>query len=169
MAIITRSKRHLTVYFFTALLMVFLGVIFANRVVIAQKLDNWQLLPHSQGVTELYFADDKQLPAAARVDSTQNVMFTIKNLEHKATTYHYKLIVTEEGAVSGKSLGSGVARLNHDEQQTIHETIKIPLLYTARAAIGIELEYQGVPFGSKTLNAQHQAIQYWINVVGLRA
>lgn len=169
MAIITRSKRYFTVYFFTALLMVFFGVIFANRAVIAQKLDNWQLIPHSQGVTELYFADDKQLPAAARVDSTQNVMFTIRNLEHKTATYHYKLIATEEGATSGKPLSSGVVRLNHDEQQTISETIKIPLMHATRAAISIELEYQGVPFGSKTLNAQHLAIQYWINIVGLRA
>lgn len=151
-----------------ACFVVFGGIIFTNQTAIAKQLDNWLLLPRHQGVTELYFADDKQLPAAVKIDSAQKVAFAIHNLEHEATTYRYTVVVTEAGAPLGQTVGGGSVQLEHDQQETVGETIKIPTVNSPRAVISVELEYQGIPFGKKTLNAQHMAIQYWVNVVGAR-
>lgn len=168
MAIVKFSKRPFSLFLVAACFMVFGGIVFANRSAIAKQLDNWLLLPRNQGVTELYFVDDKQLPAAVKIDSLQKVAFAIHNLEHEATTYRYTFVVTEAGAPSGQTVGGGSVRLEHDELQTVSETIKIPTVNSPRAVISVELEYQGIPFGKKVLDAQHTAIQYWVNVVGVR-
>lgn len=169
MATTSRFKNHFLVFLFAALLLLFLGVAFANRAALAAQLDNWQVLPRPQGVTELYFVDDKQLPASVRAESIQNVAFTIHNREYEVTTYHYKLVVAEEGAAGGHAVGAGIVQLGHDEPKTIRETIKIPAVSKPRAAVRVEIEYPSVPFGSKTLQTQRQAIHYWANVVGLKA
>lgn len=169
MAVVKFFKRHFPLLLVAACLVVFGSIIFTNQSAIAKQLDDWLLLPRHQGVTELFFADDKRLPAAVKVDSDQKVAFTIHNLEHATTTYTYKIIVTEVGATSGKNIGEGSVHLEHDQSKTLNETIRLPSLNSQRAVISVELEYQGIPFGGKTLNAQRMAIQYWVNIVGARA
>jgi len=169
MATTTRVKKHFLVYFFSAFLAILLALVMINRGAIAVQLDNWQVLPHSQGVTELYFTDDKLLPEAVRAESTQVVNFAVHNLEQAVTPYHYKVLATEEGSSEGKLISDGMIQLDHDELHIVSEAIKIPLVSAARVAITVELEYEGVPFGSKELKAQHQAVHYWVKVVGPQA
>lgn len=169
MATIKRFKKHSLVYFFAALLTAFLGIAIANQDVIAKQLYNWQLLPHLEGVSELYFADDKKLPTATRVESSHDVVFVIHNMEHETTTYQYKLVAIEQGSTTDEVLGMGVTQLKHDESKTISEVVKIPHITAPRMVIQVELEYQGTSFGDQALSTQHQAIRYWVDVVGRKA
>lgn len=169
MATVKSSKKLFSLYLMAACFVVFAGMVFASQSAIAKQLDGWLLLPRPQGVTELYFVDDKQLPAAVKIDSMQKVAFTIHNLEHAATTYRYTFVVAEAGATSKQTVGTGSVRLEHNQSKTVSESIKVPLVNTVRAAISVELEYQGMSFGSRTLASQHMAIQYWVNVIRTRA
>lgn len=169
MAAVKSFKRLHISYFVATCLVGFLAVIFTNQSAIAKQLDNWLLLPRTQGLTELYFADDTHLPAAIKVGVPQKLAFTVHNFEHETTSYRYKLIVVKGDDGTEQVLGTGLAIVHPQQSQTVNETIKLPSVSFARAAIKVELEYQGMPFGSRTLSAQHQSIQYWVNVVGLQA
>lgn len=164
-----RFKKHSLVYFFAAFLTAFLGIATANQDTIAKQLDSWQLLPRPEGVSELYFADDKKLPMAVRTESSHDVTFIIHNIEHKTTRYQYKLVAIEQGSATDEVLGVGGVELKHDELKTISEAVKIPPVDAARMAIQVELEYQGTSFGDQALGMQRQAIRYWVDVVGRKA
>lgn len=164
-----RFRKHFLAYFFTAFLTVFLSIAVANQDVIAKLLDRWQLLPRPEGVSELYFVNDKKLPTAVRTESSHDVTFIIHNIEHKTTRYQYKLAAIEQGSSKGEVLGVGVAELKHDELKTISEAVKIPPVDASRMAIQVELEYQGTSFGDQVLGMQRQAIRHWVDVVGRKA
>lgn len=168
MPIIKFSKKYFLLLLIATCFIAFGGIVFANQTAIAKQLDNWLLLPRHQGVTELYFTDDKQLPAAVKADSTHEVAFTVRNLEHETMTYRYTLVITEAGEMSGQTIGGGSMQLGHDQAKTVNETIKISKVSSPRAVIRVEVEYQAMAPGSKARKAQNIAIQYWVNLVGIR-
>jgi hypothetical protein len=127
-------------------------------VAIVNKLNDWDLLPQPERLTELYFTDYNQLPKSLVAGSTEKVTFTVRNLEHQTTTYHYKLIATSE-AQAEQTLSNGTFILKHDESQTAQEDIIVPASLGSRISIKVDLYYQG-----KTEDMQTQSIQYWTDI-----
>lgn len=139
---------------------------FANQAAIAKQLDDWQVLPQPQRLSELYFVGSTHLPAAVRVGVAQKLAFTVHNREHQPTTYRYKLMVISAGGSTTQSLGSGTLTLAHDQSQTINQTFHVPPI-GSQVAIKVELEYEGLTPGAKMPSTKNQSIHYWVKVVGL--
>lgn len=129
--------------------------------ILAKQMDEWRLLPRLERVTELYFTDYRQLPTSVSPDAKQTVAFTVHNLEHRTTDYHYKLSVTSEDEQTERPLGSGKFTLNHNENLKVNRTVTLPVL-DKRVAVKVTLEYMGIVSGESTLSTQKQAIHYWV-------
>jgi hypothetical protein len=126
-------------------------------------MNTWQLSPRPQAVTELYFTHYQQLPTQLDAEAKQDVTFTIHNLEHRTTTYHYKLVAMSTDVRTERLLATGVVTLEHDKTRVTSRTVVVPTLAT-RIAIKVSLEYEGLAFGSDTPSLQTQSIHYWATV-----
>jgi len=139
-------------------------VVLANQNAIAKQLDDWQIIPKPQRVTELYFANEQTLPRTAKVGTAQKVEFVVRNLEHRATKYRYDVFAVSGDDGSARPLGGGVLSLDHNQTRTINEVVKM-LSIGSREAIKVELNYEGFVDGSNELSEQKQSIHYWMKVV----
>jgi hypothetical protein len=139
-------------------------VVFANQNAIAKQLDDWQIMPRPQCVTELYFANEQTLPRTTKAGTEQKVEFVVRNIEYRTTKYRYDVFAVSGDDGSARPLGGGVLSLDHDQTRTISEVVKMPSI-GSRAAIKVELKYDGFAEGSDELSAQKQSIHYWMKVV----
>jgi hypothetical protein len=124
-------------------------------------MDEWRLLPRAERVTELYFTNYRQLPTSANAGAQQTVAFTVHNLEHRTTDYHYKLTAVPEDEKTEHRLGSGNFTLTHNDSLNISRTVTIPM-QDKRVAVKVTLKYMGIASGESTLSSQKQAIHYWV-------
>lgn len=140
------------------------GIIIANQAAITKQLGDWRLLHEPERLTELYFTDYTQLPKSLTVGTRQVVTFTVRNLEHQAATYHYKIVAKpDEGAE--QPLSNGTFILNHEESHLGSTDIVVPPAET-RVAIKVELYYQSITPSSNSEGVRTQSINYWAAVVG---
>jgi hypothetical protein len=127
----------------------------------ARQMDDWQLLPRPERVTELYFTDYRQLALSTKHNRTQTVSFTVRNLEHQTTTYHYILsVAAADNMANERVVGSGSFALAHDGSLTTDKTITLPPL-KGHIAVKVDLDYRGIAFGGNTSQNQKQSIHYW--------
>ena len=123
-------------------------------------MDAWRLLPRPERVTELYFTDHRQLPAATTPEVTQTILFTVHNLEHQTTTYYYTLTAMSEDDTTEHPMGGGSFTLAHDRSLTTSKTVTLPL-QDERIAVKVNVEYKGVAYGDNKPSTQKQSIHYW--------
>jgi len=136
---------------------------FAASPVIARQMDEWRLLPRPELVTQLYFTDYRQLPAAAAAGTEQTVLFTVRNLEYQTTTYRYTIIAVAEDDKTEYLVGDGIFTLAHDSSLATSKPVTL-LPLKGRVAIRVNLEYEGIAQGNSTPVAQTQSIHYWTTV-----
>lgn len=136
---------------------------FAGRTAIAQQLYSWHILPRPQRLTELYFTDYTKLPQLLRAGDTQTLTFTVHNLEHQTTTYHYKVVAISPESGAEQALASGTFMLKHDASHVSQDSIVVPAL-EPRGGIKVDLFYQGTTLGDDTETIQTQSIHYWAGV-----
>jgi hypothetical protein len=141
----------------------FTGEVLLNHL---KEGDSWPLLADPQRLTELYFTDYRTLPHVFMPGRPQTMTFTVHNLEHAVTTYHYKLIARSNETTRERVVGDGAFTLRHDKSQTTRRTIIVPLL-GKRMAVRVLLEYDGVIVGSTAPRRQQQSIHYWANIARL--
>ena len=159
---ITRFTK-LSAYSLAATGLIGIGAVFLGHAAFAKEMDNLQVTPRPQGVTELYFTNYRRLPASLKAGGTQQVSFTVHNLQHQTTTYHYRIVAKPtEGTVHPLSQGT-FALLNNQSQAT-QQTIIIPKI-PGRMAIEVDVDYIAPPFGSSTPSAQKQSIRYWVDII----
>lgn len=127
----------------------------------ANQLDGWKVLPRPEHLTELYFANLRQLPTTYRPDKPQAIAFTIHNLEYRATRYHYLLVARAAG--KERILGNGAITLAQDGSRSITRTVSVPP-QGRRVEIRVSLRYSAVPFGHDTPSPETQAIHYWVTL-----
>jgi hypothetical protein len=152
-------------YFFVVIGAISFGVaIFMGHTAIAKQMDDWMLLPRPQRFTELYFTDHT-LPASLKRGASQKLTFTVHNLEHRPTAYHYKLIGIPDDTRPQQVLGEGVVNLAHDQSKTIDQSITVPTV-GAQLAIRVDLQYDGILFGANTPTTETQSIQFWVKLTG---
>lgn len=139
-----------------------------NKAAIAKQLDDWQVLPKPklQRLSELYFASAASLPASVKPGVGQRLSFTVHNVEHRTTQYHYRVLaVSGDGSVA-RPLRNGALTLSHDRSQDVTLMISLPPI-GSQVAIKVELEYEAVkPEG--TLGTQKQSIHHWVHMTGSR-
>lgn len=153
-------------YLYIAILAVLCGILLVNYTVFIRQLDNWQLLPRPERLSELYFTNERQLPSILKVGSSQKISFTVHNLEQQATTYHYKVVAATAINDTGHLLGEGQLTLNHGQFETTSQTVIVPSLGT-RLAMKVVLEYERLALGQTSSHQQTQSIFFWAKVVGL--
>jgi hypothetical protein len=137
-----------------------------NWSTIVKQMDAWQLLPREQRFTELYFSDHHKIPTSADAETTQNVAFTLHNLEHITTTYSYRVVAVTSDNRTTQVLDTGDVRLGSNQSISTSRTITIPQFDSPRAGIRVDLEYQGIAFGDTTPSLEKQSIQYWVKLGG---
>lgn len=158
-------KINKTACFIVTSLATLSGLLFVNQTAITQKLDDWKLLPQPARFSELYFTDERKLPSVLKVGSSQELTFTIRNLEHQTTTYNYKVIAASSASGAERLLGEGTLTLEHDHSQTAHQTVLVPALGT-RLAMRVSVEYKGITLGEKQSQSQTQSIFFWAKTEG---
>lgn len=157
------SKTH--PYFFAVIGFIVLGVaLFTCQSAIAKQLDSWQLLPRPQRFTELYFTD-QTLPVSLKRGANQKVTFTLHNMEHAPTAYHYQVVAALDDNRPEQVLGTGDASLTHNQSKTITQPIVVPTL-GGRVGIRVNLAYNGIAFGADKPSPEKQSIQFWAKLTG---
>jgi hypothetical protein len=146
-----------------------LGIVcFLGVPVVVKQMDAWMLLPREQRFTELYFSDLHNIPNSAVSGAKLDVVFTLHNLEHADVAYNYKIIaVTSDNRVV-QVLDAGDINLGNNQFIRTERTITIPPVDDTSVGIRVDLEYQGIAFGSTAPSLEKQSIQYWIKLAGKR-
>ena len=129
--------------------------------ILAKQMDKWKLLPRPERMTELYFTDYQQLHPSIGVGTPQTVMFTVHNLEHQATTYHYVLSATSKDDAVERPLGDGKFTLAHDQSLAVSKQVVLPPI-DKQLSIEVSLQYSGLNAGDTAPTLQKQSIHYWI-------
>lgn len=140
------------------------GALFAYRAPIAKQLSDWRLLPEPERVTELFFTDYSTLPKSFTAGSHHTVAFTVRNLEHQKTVYHYKVIAASDQGAE-QSLGDGTFMLDHDRVHLGSADIVVPA-FEPRLAIKVELYYQSMTPRTAAETLQTQFINFSAAVTG---
>ena len=138
------------------------GVAFVHRDAIVTQLGEWRLLPEPERVTELYFTDYTKLPKSLAAGSHHTVTFTVHNLEHQPTVYHYRLLATSEQGAE-QSLGNGTFMLSHGKLHQGSADIVVPAP-NPRLAIKIELYHKSITQPHAAAAIQTQSINFWTEV-----
>jgi len=135
------------------------GLIFLNRAVIAKQLQDWQVIPQPERLSELYFTGHANLPQSLAAGSNYTVAFTVHNLEHQPITYHYKIVAESPSSNTEQPLGEGTFLLGHDKTQLSEAQVTVPTVEAeANVGIRVDLYYKNAET-SETL--QTQSIRHW--------
>jgi hypothetical protein len=129
---------------------------------IARQMDEWRLLPRPERVTELYFTDYRNIPGTDSFDLTQTVTFTVHNIEHRTTTYHYELTSQAEADNKEHLMAKGSFTLAHGHSLATTKNIT-PIASDARSTVKVNLEYEEIALGASKPTPQKQSIHYWFN------
>jgi len=138
-------------------------VICLSRSAVAKQLDDWRVLPRPERLTELYFANQTQLPTHAAAGTPQVVSFVIHNLEHQTTRYQYTAATVGASSEHKTKLTSATVTLNSGQSRTITLTLLLPVT-SERTAVEIDLDYTGITAGSNVPRPETQAIRYWLDL-----
>jgi hypothetical protein len=133
---------------------------------IVQHLNQWQLLPRSEALTELYFANPRHLPTSLSDNYTQKIAFVVRNLEHKTTTYHYKLIVKSIDSQTEREVGKGAFTLPYDHSRVSSVNIAVPRV-APQVEIKVSLSYTSTATGVD--KPAEQSIHYWLKIAALQS
>jgi len=144
------------------------GWAFAHQANIARQADDWLLMPRPQRLTELYFADHRHLPTSLRPGATVKLAFTVHNLEQQPTSYHYRMTAMSLVNSAEQPLGAGVFTIASDEYKTMAQNITVPLI-TARSAIKVTLDYEGLGSGEHAPSPKTQSIHFWADATSQRS
>lgn len=157
------TKPRNIAYALTAVCLVGMGgVMFVQQTAIVSQLQQWRLIAEPERLTEVYFTDYATLPKILTAGSQHKVTFTVRNLEHRATTYHYRIIgASEPGA--DLNLGGGTFMLQHDRTHQASADIVVPAA-ESQLAIKVELYYQGVALHQSAPTMQTQSIDFSVAV-----
>lgn len=121
--------------------------------------------PKPQTLTELYFTDHSGLPKTLKAGSKHVVAFTVHNLEHAPTTYHYKVLAMSPNTADQQQLTEGTFLLNHDRSRIVQADITVPDT-EPRGGIKVELYYKAAQATDKKEDIQTQSIHYWVAMTG---
>jgi hypothetical protein len=135
-------------------------VLLTYRQAIAQRMEEWQLLPRSERLTELFFPDYQKLPTHIEAGQTYSLTFTLRNYERVPTTYHYRVLASAGDADIHRLLEEGTLALSADESRTITSHVAIPAL-SGRTRVQVLVDFTGVTFGKTTPEQQTQSIHFW--------
>jgi hypothetical protein len=127
-------------------------------------MNEWQILPQPQGVTQLYFTHYQQLPASFAPGAMEKVAFTVRNLEHQTTAYRYQVVAASAKAGAERVLADGSFTLAHDKSLATSRTITVPSLGT-RVAVKVNLQYKRSTPENTLPSLQAQSIHYWVSLI----
>ena len=123
------------------------------------QLDEWKMLPRPERLSELYFDNHKNLPQKFSPDDIYDIRFSVKNLEHRVTTYDFTVSAeTPEG--SSQALDAGKFTLSHNQNKPFASVVNIPDL-GPRVKISVTLNFRSLKLGDDNLSPSRQIIYFW--------
>lgn len=142
-----RKFRHC--YFILLVLLFFITYIFIiiQHKTISKPLEQWNLLPKEEKITELYFSDANNLTRRAKPGEVVSLKYKIRNLEHQDMNYFYAVTV----ATSGGSITPVKSNLIIKNGETVEIQNKVKINSLEKTRIDIEL-----------INVR-QKISIWLN------
>ena len=142
-----KHKRAFVFYIVCAACLILAVIFFAPAT--KRQLNSWKLLPQPEQLSELYFTDIKQLPSTYVPGRSENVSFTVHNLESRTIVYRYSIVEQSADTRHLQTLASGTFSL----AQSQYHTSSIPITLTdlgVRAKVVVQL------------NSQNETIGYWL-------
>lgn len=136
------------------IVLVIIGLIIFWQPIINQ-MHAWKLLPQPEKLTELYFNNPNSLPTTYSPNETQNVDFTVHNLEYQTIKYTYTINESAKVGQTGTILKTGTFTLNQNQYQKESDIISI-LPISNRVNISINL------------TSQNEDIDYWLTKSGTK-
>jgi len=115
-----------------------------------KHLRQWNLLPQTQQITELYFTNPSALPAVYQPGLKQQVTFTVHNETDTAENTSYVITQTNEQKSASTTLAHGSVNLAPGATQTIRTTVALQNFGT-RSSVTIGL------------SQPKESISYWID------
>jgi len=132
----------------------------ATRPAIAKQMNSWRLLPRDEHTTELYLTDYRHVRTEAVRSSKQAVEFTVHNLEHRPTTYHYTITASPEETNVESRIDADSFTLAPDQFAKISKPLAIAT--NGRVLVKVILEYTAVSPGGAAASPQTQLLHYWL-------
>ncbi len=131
-----RQHRQPVIVLSAVMLVVLLGVIFHTS--IDRQMHDWKLLPEPERLTELYFTHPNSLPKHYTPGQTQQVTFTVHNLEYRTTDYHYRITETSQDTNQSQTLATGSFTLPQNVYK--NQVVSIPTANLgSHVKVGVEL------------------------------
>ncbi|HVZ67394.1 MAG TPA: hypothetical protein VG917_03960 [Patescibacteria group bacterium] len=114
--------RKIFPYLFLGLFLI--GLLIYKKPLILSKLNDLNLVPKPENLTEIYFDNYSSLEKNVLTDKPYSFSFVIHNLEGKKESYFYQITLD----VNGKSvlLDSNSVDVDSNSKKVIGETYKIP-------------------------------------------
>lgn len=126
------------------------------------RLNALEALPQEETLTQLYFTDHAALDKTVKVGSTQDVAFTLRNIESQPVDYAY--VMASQASKGKMMLAEDTVRLAPGEVKDITKSIDFPK-DTGRTLITITVTYQ---LPSDTY-PKIQTIHYWVTITSSTA
>lgn len=92
------------------------------RPAISRQLNAWKLLPEPEKLTELYFTKPNNLPTTYVAGSSQQVNFTVHNLEYQTMTYKYAIVEQNQNDTQHQTLAANSFTLEQGQYQSVSFT-----------------------------------------------
>lgn len=131
-------------------LIVVVALVTGYRHQIDNQLRSWKVLPEPEKLTELYFTDPNSLPTKYVPGQTQDVKFTVHNIEYQTETYHYIIYESNESGSQTQQLVSSAFVLGQNQYK--NEAVSIP---TADLGSRVKVEVY--------LSNVNESVDYWMN------
>lgn len=138
------------------------GGIFFDQI-LSKQIEAWQVVPRPERFTELYFTDARSLPSTHKSNATQDVTFTVHNVEHQTVKYNYRILAKSAENNTEQILSNGGFTLTPDQTRVTKRTIRIPPMY-GRTEFKVSLEYTATK--GDTADKQTLSIHYWTVIAG---
>ncbi len=135
-----------SLFFEILFVVIALLIIFSGN--IKTQLYKWDLLPHPETFTELYFENHTLLPTKVEAGEPYTFSFTTHNLEYKTMTYTYQIQIQDGSRKT--TIQKAKFTLNQNQKKTIKETFTAPQL-SNRSMVAVDLT-----------NKNNQQIDFWI-------
>ena len=149
-------------YLFVVSLAIVALLAVTGRAAIATQLDQWQVLPRPQSVTELYFTSNQNLPQVIQSGVPQQINFTIHNEENQPILYRYTLVAQSVDNGSTQLLAEGKEQLAHDQTKKVSQKIDVPNIGNHLQII-VNIEYANRQAGDSEMKVQRQSISHRVN------
>lgn len=165
--VLVKTRKALLTTLVVAVLLL-CGIVVVQQGAIYKQLDEWMLIPRPDRLTELYFSSHQDLAESYSPGVSHELQFTVHNIEHVETIYHYEIVQDDEGGGHRTVLLNGSLVLSHDDLKNIKVQFT-PIDTGVRTRVSVVVTYDGIKLGEDKATPETQSIYYLMNKTAANA